>query len=122
MDVQLTEQDIPTLQAELAKCNSMRAKQPILSILNRFALLNKQAELVTMPDSKGENVKVVKVKSLMPVELNSANAGAFNQQAHIAKSKVMTQTPQENGGGERPEKVMQGGFEYTWNPTTGKYE
>ena len=46
MDVQLTEQDIPTLQAELAKCNSMRAKQPILSILNRFALLNKQAELV----------------------------------------------------------------------------
>lgn len=82
---------------------------------------NKQAELVTTQNNKGENIKVVKVKSLMPVELNASYAGAFNQQAHIAKSKLMADNPVE-GGGEMPKTVTQNGFTYTWNPTSKKYE
>ena len=82
---------------------------------------NKNAELITQANGKGEDVKMVKVKSFMPVELNSSYAGAFNQQAHIAKSKLMADAPQE-GGGERPTTVTQNGFTYTLNPKTGKYE
>lgn len=56
---------------------------------------NKQAELETSENDKGETIQRVRVKSLMPVEMNAAHAGAFNQQAHIAKSKLMSQSPEE---------------------------
>lgn len=80
---------------------------------------NKRAELVTTQDKKGEDVKVVKVNSLMPVEMNSSYAGAFNQQAHIAKSKLMADRPEE---GAQPQTVQQNGFTYAWNPKTQTYE
>jgi hypothetical protein len=56
---------------------------------------NKQAELVTTQDKDGNDVKAVKVKAFMPVELNSAYAGAFDNEVHIAKSKLMGAQPNE---------------------------
>jgi hypothetical protein len=63
---------------------------------------NKQAELVTTQDKDGKDVKAVKVKSFMPVELNSAYAGAFDNEVHIAKSKLMGAQPNENAGQDVP--------------------
>lgn len=80
---------------------------------------NKQAEFITNENSKGEPVPMVKVKAFMPVELNSAYAGAFDNEVHIAKSKLMGSQPNE---GQTPQTVIQNGYEYHFNAKTGKYE
>jgi len=80
---------------------------------------NKQAEFITNENGKGEPVQMVKVKAFMPVELNSAYAGAFDNEVHIAKSKLMGSQPQEN---QPPQTVQQNGYTYTWNPKKGTYE
>lgn len=58
---------------------------------------NKQAELVTAGDGDKAK-KMVKVKAFMPVELNESYAGAFDNEVHIAKSKLIGSTPNEVGG------------------------
>jgi hypothetical protein len=56
---------------------------------------NKQAELITTQDKDGNDVKTVKVKAFMPVELNESYAGTFNKETHLGKSQLMAQTPNE---------------------------
>lgn len=56
---------------------------------------NKQAEITKREDAKGDDKPFVKIKSFMPVELNEAYAGAFDNQVHFAKSKLMAQSPNE---------------------------
>lgn len=58
---------------------------------------NQNAEIETTENDKGDKIQRVKVKSFMPVELNSYYAGKFNNQAHIAKSKLMADRPEEGG-------------------------
>lgn len=59
---------------------------------------NKQAQIETTENSKGDPEQRVKVKAFMPIALNSYYAGRFNQEAHIAKSKLMAERPDESGG------------------------
>ena len=75
---------------------------------------NKQAEVVNVGEGDKQQ-EVVKVKSLMPVELNAAYAGAFDTEAHLTKSKLMAQQPQEgDGGGSAPQiGQVQDGYRYT---------
>lgn len=60
---------------------------------------NRQAEIVRDRNEKGEEQKMIKVKSWLPVEINEAYAGRFDNTNHIAKSKVMGQQPNESAAG-----------------------
>lgn len=60
---------------------------------------NRQAEIVRIEGKDGAK-PVVKVKALMPVEINQAYAGSFDNEVHIAKSKLPAQNPTENSGPE----------------------
>lgn len=75
---------------------------------------NKQAEIVNVGEGDKQQ-EVVKVKSLMPVELNEAYAGAFDTEAHLTKSKLMDQSPQESGGGEIPTGTLSDWKSAGWN-------
>jgi hypothetical protein len=70
---------------------------------------NKQAEVVTTGEGD-KTKKMIKVKAFMPVELNEAYAGAFDNEVHIAKSKLMGTTPNEGGGPQIGQE--QDGYKY----------
>lgn len=75
---------------------------------------NKQAEVVNV-DNNGKPQEVVKVKSLMPVELNSQYAGAFNNEAHVAKSKLAAAHPIEDIDSDIPEASAEEWRKAGWN-------